>query len=1245
MQDFHVAQLPLPPQGTHLVEASAGTGKTYSIAALFTRLVVLEGWAPENILVVTFTEAATAELKNRLRARLGEVLAALQSGETPADEFLQHLLAEALAKQERSKLILQLQAALSGFDTAAIYTIHGFCLRVLVDYAFLCGVPFELETGPADTAARLVAAQDFWREHVADHPQNARIAAQFGITPASVLAEFSGSLKRAFLDYRLPENRLPQILQGYNAAWQKLQRNVEEIEAVYRRILPQLSQKTFNEKVGELLDEVKRLVQEDELPKFRKQKEAVKYLLNFESEALRGKIRKNQHIEEADIAALQPLAVLGRRLAEISDAEQEAAIRLKLECLGYLKTRLAEDKRRSSRRDYDDLLLDVHAALSNSDHPEQAEALAQALAAKWRVALIDEFQDTDPLQYAIFHTAFIRQGVPVFLVGDPKQAIYGFRGADIHAYLAAAAETDPEQSYTLRTNYRSHRDLVNGIGHLFAARSRPFVLPQIAYPDVQAARTDSLLSPVPEAAVAVRWINPAGESEGKLPNKDALRELCADYCAREIAARLNQALSGSLSIGGKHGGENVPLHPGQVAVLVRTHSEAALVARALKRRGVRSVLLQQQSVFDTPEAEALHALLLFWLAPQQTEYLRFVLGGIFYGYTAQDLAELNCNENRLAEWIALAETAAEAWQQHGIYTALTRFARQSDLEQHLLHTRNERSFTNFWQLAEILALAAAECASPVALAQWLEMRLKSSKKNKKSKENKNDREDKGNKEYQLRLESDEDLVKIVTMHAAKGLEYPLVFCPFVWDTSDKLVQDWNIISQSNGRNLLLAKAQLGEEDERQLFAEDLGERLRLLYVALTRAREQLVLYAAPCSNTPENTFAYLLAATGEDDCHAIRSHWSSLKGQALAEALRQTWIQCIQSAAPGWLQWLEGEPPEASYRARDEQQGSYRALMLPERPLQFIRHTSFTGLSRQTLAAEEWLPENLLADENPAAETERLPENERSEFLRSKNVSDELRANGQNVVQPNGQGDLWLNEAETALLAFPAGTQPGICLHSILEQTDFVHPAAEQAASYADILDKHGFEAEAWLPAVLEMVEAVRRVPLAENMQLADIPADSRVAEMGFVLHLHDFGLKRLRRWFARSDIGLPENAAAHLPQLDFHAVTGFLNGFIDLIAAGKNGRVCVIDYKSNHLGSRLADYGQAAMSAAVSEHHYYLQALIYAVATARYLKQRRALPEYIHVRYLFVRGLNPHGQEGLWCWDIPVSALQEWLE
>lgn len=1213
VQDFHVEQLPLPPQGTYLIEASAGTGKTYSIAALFTRLVVLEGWAPENILVVTFTEAATAELKNRLRARLGEVLAALQSEDAPADAFLQNLLAEALAQRERSQLILQMQAALSGFDTAAIYTIHGFCLRVLGDYAFLCGVPFELETGPADPAARLLAAQDFWREQVADHPIRARLAVEFNLTPASVLAEFSGSLKRPFLDYRLPENDLPQILAEYDAVWQQVRSRLSDIEAVYRRVKPQLNGQTFNASIDTLFAELNRAA-EEALPQPVLSKP--EKLLCFEAGALHEKTKKNCALAEADISVLQALAELGRHLNALDAAKQQAAIRLKLECLGYLKTRLAEDKRRSTRRDYDDLLLDVHAALTNPAHPEQAAALAAALAAKWRVALIDEFQDTDPLQYAIFQNAFIRQGVPVFLVGDPKQAIYGFRGADIHAYLAAAADTSEQQRYTLATNYRSHSRLVSGIGHLFAPRPQPFVLPQIDYTPVQAKRADSQLQPPPEAAIAVRWINPPSE-DGKLPSKDQLREIAADYCAREIAASLNAAFSGSLLLGGKQGEAAVPLHPGQVAVLVRTHNEAALAARALKRCGVRSVVLQQQSVFDTPEAEALHALLLFWLSPQQTEHLRFVLGSVLYGRTANDLAELNRSEQQLAEWIGRAEEAAETWQRHGIYAALTRFARQSGLEQYLLITRNERSFTNFWQLAEALAIAAAEHSSPAALVQWLAAQMA---------------EGDANQEYQLRLESDEHLVKIVTMHAAKGLEYPLVFCPFVWDASDRWVNDWNIVRQAGGRNLLLAKQQLDDEAERQLFAEDLGERLRLLYVALTRAREQLVLYAAACSNTPENTFAYLLSDAGDGDCHTIREYWKGLKGQAVADELQRAWQRRIQSAAPGTLQWLDSEPPPAAYRHQDPQQGRYRALELPERPLQSVRHTSFTGLSRQSNATQEWLPEKLLADENTAAE--RLPESEHSELLQSQNEHSEFLSHTAAA-----------NEPETALLAFPRGTEPGICLHSILEQTEFTHPPAEQTENYAAILLKHGYDAEQAMPAVLEMVQAVRQAPLAGEMCLAATGTDERLAEMGFVLHMHDFGLERLRQWFTRPDIGLPENAAGHLPQLDFHAVNGFLNGFIDLLAADEQGNVCVIDYKTNHLGNRLADYDQTVMSAAVSEHHYYLQALIYAVATARYLKQRQALPAIIHVRYLFVRGLNPHGRQGIWCWDIPVEALQEWLD
>lgn len=1180
MHAFNPLTVPLLEAQAHLIEASAGTGKTYGIAALFTRLV-LQGVPVEQILVVTFTEAATAELKTRLRARLGEAAACLQEegGAAAGDALLQDLLAQALAQHGREVLAARVQAALSGFDTAAIYTIHGFCLRVLSDYAFLCGAPFELTVGDADPAVRLLAAQDFWREEVADHPLHAELAAEFKLTPASVLAELSPYLKRPFLDAVMPENRLPELLAGYEAAWAVVRAALPQLEDTFRRLHPGLNKNKFNGKTVDTL--FAELAQAAESGLHRHSFSKPENLLKFEAGYLKGAVNKGKEIDDAQAASLAPLAEFGRCFLAIDQAKAEAVVRLKLACWGYLNRRLAEDKQRRAQRDFDDLLLDVHTALTEGS---RAADLAEALAQKWRVALIDEFQDTDPLQYAVFKTAFIDCGLPVFLVGDPKQAIYGFRGADIHAYLDAAADTPSR--YTLATNYRSSRAVVDGIGRLFSRRAAPFVLADIPYVPVAAHREQGALQP-PGAAVAVRWINPPAGADDKLPSKDVLHARAADFCAREIADRLNRACSGSLLLDGR------PLEPQHIAVLVRTHNEAALAARALKKRGVRSVLLQQESVFDSEEARAFGVMLSFWLHPQHTENLRFLLGSVLYGHTAADLAALNENEAALAGWIALAEEARSLWQQQGVYAAAARFARASGLEARLLAARNERSLTNFWQLAELAGEAAANLPAPSALPDWLARQAGRA----------------GSKERQLRLESDENLVKIVTMHAAKGLEYPLVFCPFVWDASSRDTTEWSLLHQDSGRSLLLARTQLSEAHQQQLFAEAMGERLRLLYVALTRAREELVLYAAACSSTADNALAYLLAEE-DGDCHRIRAGWQALKNQELAEALKQAW-QSLLAAAPhaGDMQWREDEPPEADYRAADPMQGRYRACVRPPRPWRFIRHTSFTGLTRQAALSEDGLPEQDWLEHQSApaaAATEAVP--------------------------------------ETALLAFPRGARAGVCLHAVLEHTDFNRPATEQADAYADILCGYGYAADSHLAAALDMAEAARAAELDSSVSLADTRPEDRLPETGFVLHIEDFGLARLQSWFARSDTGLPPHAADHLAGLDFHTVNGFLNGFIDLLARSQQGRVWVIDYKSNHLGNRLSDYHSDAMSAAVSEHHYYLQALIYAVAAARYLKQRRALPDTIAIRYLFLRGLNPHGAEGIWRWDIPTAALAEWL-
>ena len=608
--------------------------------------------------------------------------------------------------------------------------------------------------------------------------------------------------------------------------------------------------------------------------------------------------------------------------------------------------------------------------------------------------------------------------------------------------------------------------------------------------------------------------------------------------------------------------------------------------------------------------EALHALLLFWLAPQQTEYLRFVLGGIFYGYTAQDLAELNGNENRLAEWITLAETAAEAWQQHGIYTALTRFARQSGLEQHLLQTRNERSFTNFWQLAEILALAAAECASPVALAQWLEMRLKSSKKNKKSKENKNDKEDKGNKEYQLRLESDEDLVKIVTMHASKGLQYPLVYCPFAWDAQDTKPSDWQILHQSANRTELLAKAQLSEDEQKQYADEEMAERLRLLYVALTRAEEQLNIYAAYSTNTADNPLAYLIEGLPQDSRETVRQTYDQEKDGITM--LKQNWQRLTDNAPSGTnFSFTEDAPPPAVYCGNAGQTAEFAANSIPDRGFRLIRHTSFTALSRHTQTPDGG-EEDVQPSLDPAETAESTMPSER----------------------PSDSDGMTIHN-------FPKGTHAGLCLHEILEHFPFDRPAAGQETLIADTLKKYGFE-EIWLPTVAEMVEACRKTPLTGTYSLSDIPPEYRCPEMGFTLFTEDFSLKRLRAWFARDDIRLPEVCRAAAETLDFHTVNGFLNGFIDMVCQDPEGNICVIDYKSNHLGTDASAYTQQAMDEAVAHHHYYLQALIYAVAAMRYFKLRGQQPAAISIRYLFLRGIDGKNG-GIWRWDIDTASLN-WI-
>ncbi|HFC6387474.1 TPA: exodeoxyribonuclease V subunit beta [Neisseria bacilliformis] len=1189
----HTAQpfdpLAIPIGGTALIEASAGTGKTYGIAALFTRLILLEKLPVDKVLVVTFTKAATAELKTRLRARLDEALRRIRGDatESPADPFMQKLLAQAAAQEPRERLEMRLKAALSQFDNAAIYTIHGFCQRILGDYAFLCQVPFDTELDENGRRELETYAQDFWRLHVAPDPQNARLAFEAGLLPDTLLQEFSRALSRPDLVFRRPQTDLAQAEAAAAEEWQAFRQQFADACAAFRRIHPVLNGSKFRKSSYEdKFAELARLVQTQERPS----EKIVSLLQNSNGEdvfspeylARDTSVKKGCALSAADIAALSPFHRVRQAAAALTAASRDALTALQLDFLQYVRQTADAQRQTRQTRSPDDLLLDLYHALTAGAHSEQ---LAQTVAQNWPFALIDEFQDTDPLQYEIFRRIFVANGRPLFLVGDPKQAIYGFRGADIHAYLQAAADTP--NRYTLAHNYRSHSRLTDTVGSLFTRKNRPFVLEGIAYPAVSAPRAESRVSP-PQPAVRVRWLHGADETEA---NKDTLRQRAADYCADEIAALLNLAAEGRLNVNG------CPAESGQIAVLVHSHNQGRMVKRALAARNIRSVSVQRESVFQSPEAQALAALLDFWLEPRRAEPLRFVLGGVLFSRTAQELYELNRNEKSLSEHIAAAEQCREIWQRQGIYAALTAFARRYGLETRLLAQRNERSLTNFWQLAELLAAEDEAAHSPPSLRNWLLSQMQDAS----AAEN-----------TVLRLESDEALVKIVTIHASKGLQYPFVFCPFSWDTSEARGAMWHILRREHGSELLAA-AQLGEADQNQLADEDLGERLRLLYVALTRAEEQLVLYAAACKskkNSRLNTFAYLLAGRPDDTRAQVQTACASVENPAAL--LRQNWLDWIDAAPANAVLWQESAPPAAVLRPSRPRTSEYRAAEYPPRRFEFVRHTSFTGLTRSL--AHSGTQDETADEMQPALDNaERLP-------------------------LPESAPDA---PAAYDIFHFPQGAQAGVCLHEILEKHRFGRPAAEQHPLIADTLERYGYGAE-WLPAVAQTVQHTADADLWRGDTLAALPGVRRISETGFVMHFDQLDTGRLKNSLAAA--GLSPACLAAAEKLDFGTLKGFLNGYIDMTCLLSDGQPCVIDYKSNHLGHRPEDYAPAALDAAMAEHHYYLQAWIYALAAARMLQQRRHPVSTVRVRYLFLRGLNGAGQGGIWQWDIAAQHLTPWL-
>ncbi|WP_369584948.1 exodeoxyribonuclease V subunit beta [Kingella oralis] len=1223
--------LTIPVHGIHLIEASAGTGKTWNIAALFTRLVLLEKQNVEKILVVTFTKAATAELKTRLRARLDQALTALKrtpnaqtqpetlrqnslDDKNRPDDFLFHLLTQALASESQERLQLRLTAAISNFDNAAIYTIHGFCQRILQDFAFYCQTPFniQLNEDPNDNP-NLIAIQDYWRTQIAPNPVQAQLVYQHNQTPEKQLQALSPYLARPYLQLRQPENEcnefrrsqnahIAQTQQAFQQAWQHVCAQLPQIQAAFWQLHPHLNKQSYN--AARCEDRFARLHQFSGCPSpatiWQLLTESSHTQAIFTAEFLQSKANQDKKSKQKIQLPAEPLALIDTTLGALAtaaqahiQAESQALIQLSHNIIHYLRAQNEADKKTSPNRQFDDLLLDVYHALS----PEKphAQALARALSANWQTALIDEFQDTDPLQYAIFQAAFMQpQRQPenecnqnktaFYMVGDPKQAIYSFRGADIYAYLAAADTIPPTNRHTLSQNHRSHAALVHTVNALFS-RPNPFALPQIPYTPARAARSQSTL-PAGTAPLRLTWLN----QDPTADNSDPLAQRAAQWCAQEIAVTLHAHAQGK-----------TPISAGQIAILVRTRKEGTLMQRQLKTHHIQSVLLSRDSIYAEEETQAVYALISFILNPQRTQHLIYLLSGCLYNHTAAQIQQLNQNEAQLTQWTDAANQAAQTWQQHGVYTALQQFLRQSQAETTLLSQRNDRTLTNLHQILEILATQDEKGQPPSALQQWLGQQIQASQNHANPQDH-----------ALLRLESDENLVKIVTMHAAKGLQYPVVYCPFVWKARNQQPPEWQIIHQ-NHQAQLIHKTQLTDSDQQQAQTEQRSEDLRLLYVALTRAEEQLNVYIASYQHTADSPLAYLIQHQQPEKGKAGKDEYAHIQ----AQAYRQSWQNFI-AQHPEHIQWHDtltlptytgSLKTENTNQAQPHNtQPTYQATAIPPRSYRSPQHTSFTALSRHSTAL-------------PSEQTPLDP-------------GEQTAPPQQNSLTPN---------APPTIAQFPQGTAAGICLHSLLERYPFAQPGRQNLPLIQTTLDQHNINSQQWQDTIAQLIEDTRHTPLLPRTSLSTLPPQNILTEFGFLLHTQNFTLGSLKTWFSTQS-NLPPEIIAAAQNLSFRDVQGYINGYIDLLAQTPQGDTLILDYKSNWLGNSPSDYTQAALNQAVAQHHYALQALLYAIATARYLTSRNASPATLHIRYLFLRGLDGITSNGVWQWDIPTSSLKQWL-
>lgn len=1170
--------LHLDLSGIKLIEASAGTGKTYTIANFYLRHI-LAGRTPADILVVTFTNAATEELRGRIRLRLFQAQQVLLDRQITEDDFLGQLSLEfkSLEEHQQHTQLLRLQYALRFMDEAAISTIHSFCQRVLQDYALPSFQYFENELLVDDESLWQTAIKDWWRRtsYTLDNADwtlliNAlkhfdSFAEQFNKirkkSPIKIIPQLDNSLTQIFESHKTLAIDLQSLAGIWNAEKNQLKDILRNSKALSRaKTLPYHGQRI--EAFVETVDSY--FCSNNLFP-------ILGDFFYLSSSALHNNSKQAKRGSDADLEHkfFKLVSTLEEKAGAIESAIKPTAL---LDALEYCSQQVKSLKHANRLLSYQDQLDYTRQALLACGGSKLAASLRQ----QFPVAMIDEFQDTDAVQYDIFRLIYYAQkDISLTLIGDPKQAIYSFRGGDIFTYMRAR-HAPHIQLCVLQTNWRSQPGLVNAVNHFFSQRDEPFIFSDsIEFMPVGAAESNSKsvlkIDNQTQAALAL-WQIPVHD------DKPYNKETAGDFLNRAVAAEIVRLIKGgrqkTIFIGDE------ALESGDIAILVRSAYQGEALRRVLEENGIASVTIGKDKVFDSEEADGLSLLLDAVAHSDSRSLLRRALTSHLLNFDHRQITDITADDANWQSWVERFQQLNHIWLSRGFIPMFQRLMQSFELGLKLsARDQAERRLTNLLQLGELLQQQSLRSGGIDNLLNWFHQQ----------------RQESDSEEAELRLESDRSLVKIVTIHKSKGLEYPVVFLPYLWSCK-AIDAKAHLVSFHN--DALEAIVDLGSDQfERHCLLADkerLAEDIRLLYVALTRARSKVYLAWGEAGsrgrtgNSGQTALAYLLhskqtpADLNEEYARGITNP------QSVSDDLN-----AFVAGADGDIELIDLPLTVETDTAGDAK--------LVDTDLQ-IRTFQPTDRSAWRISSFS----SLTRDIHQVAHL------------------------GSGV----SQGD--------AILDFPAGSRVGLLLHAIFEHLDF---QADIEAQCRDLIPRHasrfGLDFTDRLPVLIDWFNETLQTPLLQpGLSLSVLSRQQRLDELAFDFALDHADIATLNGWLA----GKTEQPTTALSAQNFR---GLITGVIDLVFE-HDGKYYLADYKSNFLGYNLDDYRPGKLRRAMLDRRYDLQLLIYSLALHRYLRQRIHNYDYQQhfggAYYLFLRAMrrSSGADYGVYFENPPQSDIEE---